>query len=208
MEIGIMRNHYHTILAELEIQFQSIDSKIQGILHRCNGILRHESHSSPMCLNINITRHIHIIDPFLSETALHGYGNLFSILAWSRCKIMNVMPRELIVPDFELVYPALIGLIQFPYEDRRQVLYLLHAAHRSAIFCPFHLPGRIVVPYIKNNAVRMHDSLTWHIELHLIILVLSYRLVVPLQFTVLFRVYLISLRSSVITMVGIPPGSA
>ena len=51
----------------------------------------------------------------------------------------------------------------------------------------------------------MKRSLAHLVDFHLIILVLSYRLIVPIKFTVLFSIDLIALRCTVSTVVSIPP---
>ena len=70
VEIRVMRNHYKTILADLEVEFESIHAHIKGMLHSLYGILRHKARTAPMSLNINIFLHINIINPSLSERIL------------------------------------------------------------------------------------------------------------------------------------------
>ena len=96
VEIRVMRNHYKTILAELKVEFKSIHTHIKGMLHSLYGILRHKARTSSMSLNINIFRHIHIINPALSERILDRYSHMLRILAWSRRKVMIVDLRTLV----------------------------------------------------------------------------------------------------------------
>ena len=90
MEIRVMGNNHLTVGADLKVEFKGIYAHIQSMLHCLYGIFRHKTCSTSVSLNVDIVRHVHIIDPFLSEAALYRDGDILSILARSSGKIMVI----------------------------------------------------------------------------------------------------------------------
>ena len=88
-----MRNHNLLVLADLKIQLQSIHTHFHSIGHGSQRILRPETCTAPVSLRIHVRRHVHIINPLLSEPARHANSDLLRILARSRREIMSIQLR-------------------------------------------------------------------------------------------------------------------
>ena len=206
MEIRVVGNYYLSVLADLEVKFKCIDAQVECVLHSLYGILRHKACASSMSLYINIIRHIQIIYPGLSETSGHCHRHSSGILARSGSEIMFTCPGAL--PGCRFLAERLILRLHLCNMEWRILLYLIHLSHRLAVLIPLYLPRRIPVPYVGDDAVRMLQGLAWLEYLHLEIPVLTYRLIIPGKFSRILGIYLVSSRTSVCTMVCIPPGSA
>ena len=97
MEVVLMGNDDLAVGGNLHIHFQGIDTEVNGVLHGGEGVLRTDSCTTAMGLDIDIVIHVEGIFPLRPRRVCNLDSYRLGILGRDGREIMDIQPGPLVL---------------------------------------------------------------------------------------------------------------